>query len=59
MREAAEFLGSTRTRVWQLIRARELDAFHVGRRCVVPVAALVMYLAACRDAERNHGRNGL
>ncbi|GLS18103.1 hypothetical protein GCM10007874_11190 [Labrys miyagiensis] len=42
---AAKAIGSGETRVWEAIRRRELHAVRMGRRTLIPVAALRDYIA--------------
>jgi excisionase family DNA binding protein len=50
--EAARMLGVSRTLGYELVARGELGALRLGRRVVVPVAAIEELLASARRAER-------
>jgi len=48
--EAAEALRLSRSQVYELIRSGQLRTVKAGRRRLVPVEALVEYVAKLKDA---------
>lgn len=49
---AADMLGVGRTMVFQLIRAGELESFTVGRKRLIPVAAIHRFVQGRVEAQR-------
>lgn len=48
--EAARALRLSRTRIYELIRSKRLRTVKLGRRRLVPVAALTEYVASLPEA---------
>ena len=54
--EVAELLGVSRAKAYQCVRTGELRAVHLGRRIVVPLAAIEELLAgSSADIEADPG----
>ena len=54
--EAAARLGIGRNAAYEAIKRRELPALRIGRRIVVPRAALERFLAQCDPSARHAER---
>lgn len=50
IKAAAQFTGTSRSFIWELIKARTVESFKIGKRRVIPRSALVRWLAEQRDA---------
>ena len=50
-REAGQILGVSRTTVYELIAAGELESVHIGRSMRVPVATLQDYVVRLRRCQ--------
>lgn len=50
--EVARRLGIGQTSTWALIRDKELPCAHIGRRALVPVAALAEFAARLTSMKR-------
>jgi hypothetical protein len=50
----SEMLNLGLTRIWGLIREGEIEAFHVGRRCLVLVASIHAFAERRAKLERDH-----
>jgi len=46
IREAVRISGMSRTRIYELIRARRLEAIKAGRRTLILMQSLAAYLAS-------------
>jgi excisionase family DNA binding protein len=54
--EAAELLGISRGLAYELARAGQLPTLRLGRRLVVPRAALLTWLERAAPLEKQEGR---
>jgi excisionase family DNA binding protein len=46
VKDAAAFIGLSRSRLYELIEAREIEARKLGARTVVPIASLKAFVAS-------------
>lgn len=49
--KTAELLGLGQTSTWALVRDRELPVVRIGRRTLVPAAALIAFAASLTSAK--------
>ena len=52
LREAAAQLRISRTKLYELLTANEIESVHIGRSRKIPAAALDTYVSSLRTNER-------
>jgi len=56
LQEAAQLLRISRTKLYELLDARELESVHIGRSRKIPADALRAYVEELRTSNRKESR---
>jgi excisionase family DNA binding protein len=51
VKRAGELLGLSRSTVWNLIKDKQVETVHVGRKCLVIYSSLQAFIESRRGAE--------